>query len=322
MTTARKSSLTSATSEKSGCTRLLNYIEKQSATLARERKFGTSRNYIKARNSIQAFLKGKDIPLKAMNADLILEYNDWLTERGITRNTISFYMRILRSIYNKAVTQRLVRQTHPFSNVYTGIDKTRKRALDESGLEKIMTLDLSDSPGLTMTRDLFVFSFCMRGMSFVDIAFLRKRDINGKRISYLRQKTGRQLTIMMEPCIENIVKRYLEKTKDSPYVFPIIFSNDPQTAYNQYEAALGRHNRRLKELASMANLNIPLSSYCARHSWATAARNHNVPVSVITAAMGHSSESTTLIYLDSLEDSVIDKANHCVLESVNKMVSL
>lgn len=320
MTTARKSA--TVLTRKDERPRFLNYIEKQISNLTIAKKFGTARNYTKARNSIRTFLKGHDIPLQAINEKIILDYNDWLEERGVVRNTISFYMRILRSVYNKAVNETLAKQTDPFKNVYTGIGQTRKKSIDEHSIGKIMMLDLEDSPSLALSRDLFLFSFWMRGMSFVDIAFLRKHDIDGKYISYHRQKTNRQLTIKMEPCIEKMVRRYSEKTKGTPYVFPVIFSNDPKTAYLQYQTALGYHNRKLKELSKMAKVNIPLSSYWARHTWATVARNHNVPVSVISAAMGHSSEKTTLIYLDSLENSIIDKANHRVIESVNKMVSL
>lgn len=320
MTTARHLTTTGATQRKA--LTFLDYIEQRINELTLSRKFGTARNYTKARNSFRAFLNGGDIPLRALDESTIHEYDDWLRKRGIVRNTVSFYMRILRSVYNKAAKDRLVRQASPFTDVYTGIDRTRKKALDERSLGKLLKLDLRNSPGLSLSRDLFLFSFFTRGMSFVDIAFLRKQDIKGKYISYHRQKTGRQLTILMEPCIEAIVKRYAEKTKGSPYIFPILSSSDKITTYRQYQTALGYHNRKLKALAELAGLNIPLSSYCARHSWATVARNRSIPVSVISEAMGHASERMTLIYLDSLETSVIDKANHRVLESVMKTVSL
>lgn len=320
MITARHQTSTAATQRK-GVT-FLDYIERSIKELTLSRKFGTARNYTKARNSFRTFLDGGDISLRALDEATIQEYDDWLRKRGIVRNTVSFYMRILRSVYNKAVKDRLARQASPFSNVYTGIDKTRKKALNERSIGRLLKLDLKGFPGLSLSRDLFIFSFFTRGMSFVDIAFLRKRDINGKYISYHRQKTGHQLTILMEPCIAAIIKRYAEKTKGSPYIFPILSSSDKQTAYRQYQTALGYHNRKLKTLAELAGLNIPLSSYCARHSWATVARNHSIPVSVISEALGHTSEKMTLIYLDSLETSVIDKANHQVLESVLKTVSL
>ena len=300
---------------------VMAYMERQIAEMKALRRLGTARNYTRARNSFSSFLKGHDVSFRKMDENLILGYNNWLGQRGVVKNTISFYMRILRAIYNKAAKDRLIKQNFPFRNVYTGIDKTRKRALDEKEVKRILELDLKDSPSLTLSRDIFLFSYCMRGMSFVDIAFLRRQNIDGSYITYRRQKTGQCLTVRVEPCIARIIKRYSDLFESTPYIFPIISSCDPEEAYRQYQTALGYHNRKLKALARRANVNLPLSSYWARHTWATVARNHNIPVSVIGAAMGHSSEKTTMIYLAALENSVIDKANRVVIGSIDKMVS-
>ena len=300
---------------------VMAYMERQIAEMKALRRLGTARNYTRARNSFSSFLKGHDVSFRRMDENLILDYNNWLGQRGVVKNTISFYMRILRAIYNKAAKDRLTKQNFPFRNVYTGIDKTRKRALDEKEVKRIMELDLKDSPSLTLSRDIFLFSYCMRGMSFVDIAFLRRQNFDGSYITYRRQKTGQCLTVRVEPCIARIIKRYSDLSESTPYIFPIISSCDPEEAYRQYQTALGYHNRKLKALARRANVNLPLSSYWARHTWATVARNHNIPVSVIGAAMGHSSEKTTMIYLAALENSVIDKANRVVIGSIDKMVS-
>ena len=299
----------------------MDYMERQINAMKTMNRLGTARNYSRARNSLRTFLDGHDVSFRRMDESLIMSYNNWLERRGVVKNTISFYMRILRAIYNKAVKDCIAKQNSPFKNVYTGIDNTRKRALDENVIKILMMLDLKDSPTLALTRDIFIFSYCMRGMSFVDIAFLRRQNFDGNYISYRRKKTGQRLTVLVEPCIARIIRRYAESSEGCPYIFPIISSDNPEDAYRQYQTALGYHNRKLKELAKRANVNLPLSSYWARHTWATVARNHNIPVSVIGAAMGHSSEKTTLIYLASLENSVIDKANRLVIGSINKMVS-
>ena len=300
---------------------VLVYMERQVAEMKTMRRLGTARNYTRAKNSFSSFLEDHDVSFRRMDENLIKSYNNWLEQRGVVKNTISFYMRILRAIYNKAVKDCIAKQNSPFKNVYTGIDNTRKRALDENVIRKIMMLDLKDSPTLALSRDMFIFSYCMRGMSFVDIAFLRRQNFDGNYITYHRKKTGQRLSVLVEPCIARIIERYAKLSEGSPYIFPIISSDNPEEAYRQYQTALGYHNRKLKELAKRANVNLPLSSYWARHTWATVARNHNIPVSVIGAAMGHSSEKTTLIYLASLENSVIDKANRLVIGSMNKMVS-
>lgn len=116
-------------------------------------------------------------------------------------------------------------------------------------------------------------------MAFVDIAYLKKEDVSGGILSYVRHKTGQRLTVRIEPLIEEIIERYEPFVHNSPYLFPIITSNDPEEAFRQYQTALGYHNRKLKKLGKLTGENLHLSSYTARHSWATIARKHNVPLS-------------------------------------------
>lgn len=278
-------------------------------------RFGTALTYRRTRNSISGFLGGRELLLSEIDENIILDYSDYLSSRQLTKNTRSFYMRTLRSVYNKASRQGLVRQTFPFRDVYTGIDKTRKRAVSESAVLRMQRLDLSRLPSLVLCRDLFVFSYCTRGMAFVDIAFLKRENIKGGYISYCRHKTRQRLRIKIEPCIQNILRRYASGERS--YVFPILGSGSEAELYSQYRRALGIYNRRLKRLGRLAGEMLPLSSYTPRHSWATAAYKRRVPVSVISAAMGHTSEKTTRIYLASLEDSVIDEANSSLLKTLN-----
>ncbi len=283
---------------------------------------GTARNYQRTYNSFRAFLGYKvDMPIGQLDAGLIGEYESWLMAKGMTRNSSSFYMRNLRAVYNKAVLHGEVQPQNIFHSVYTGIDHTRKRAVREKIIMDLQKLDLRYSKALDLARDLFVFSYCTRGMAFVDVAFLRKEDISCGVISYVRRKTSQRLSVGVEPCIARIIGKYAEEVSDSPYVFPIIRAADGDEAYRQYTIALNYHNRKLKVLGRLIGLEVPLSSYTARHTWATVARDHNVPVSVISAGMGHTSEKTTQIYLDALDSTVIDAANRGILGSLNRMVS-
>ena len=249
------------------------------------------------------------------------EYEQWLRTRKVSKNSSSFYMRTLRSAYNKVISRNQMEQTFPFRNVYTGVERTRKRAVPEDIMVRLQKLDLTHSAPLAFSRDMFIFSYCTRGMAFVDIAYLKKEDVSGGILSYVRHKTGQRLTVRIEPLIEEIIERYEPFVHNSPYLFPIITSNDPEEAFRQYQTALGYHNRKLKKLGKLTGENLHLSSYTARHSWATVARKHNVPLSVISAGMGHTSEKTTLIYLDSVENSLIDKANEEILEALCRNVS-
>ena len=292
------------------------FVEKQIACLRADGKLGTARNYRRTLNSFSGFLNGADIPFSLLDERLVGRYNDWLQRRRIVRNTVSFYMRVLRAVFNKAVREGIVPQSSPFRNVYTGVDRTRKRAVGEETVIRLRRLNLEHSPSLALARDIFIFSYCARGMAFVDIALLRKQDIAGGTIRYVRRKTGQHLTIRIEPCMGDIIERYSQVTRTSDYVFPLLNAKDPVRVFSQYQTALGYYNRRLKRLADLLELEMPLSSYTSRHTWATTARNHNVPLSVISAGMGHASEKTTQIYLASLESSVIDQANRSIIASL------
>lgn len=301
---------------------ILSFMHEQIAQLTADGRLGTARNYSRALNSFSGFLGGANLPFSAFTERLVEEYNAYLLRRGVVRNTVSFYMRILRSVYNKAVRKHLAEPATPFGGVYTGVDRTRKRAIDERLIARLRNLDLQAEAPLSLARDLFIFSYCTRGMAFVDMAYLRKRDVKDGAIHYVRRKTGQRMAVRLEACMREIISRYEPRTRDTPYLFPVLTAVEPAKAYKQYQVALNYYNRLLKKLASMLGLDSGLSSYTSRHSWATAARNHNVPLPVISAGMGHTSERTTQIYLSALETSVIDCANRKILASLNRSVSL
>ena len=290
------------------------FIEEQIKQLREEHRFGTANNYEKTKRSLESFLGNKKLTFTNFNEQLIADYNTYLISKGLMRNSISFYMRNLRAIYNKAVKQKIVKKKELFLEVYTGIDKTRKRAVDEELISKLYNLKLDNNDSLSFTRDIFIFSYCMRGMSFVDIAYLKKTDISNGVVRYCRRKTGQLMNVRIESCMQYIINRYMDEK--SEYIFPIIKSADKGEAYKQYRSAINIYNRNLGVLSDMIGSGCKLSSYTARHSWATAARKHDVPISVISAGMGHSSETTTQIYLKSIEDDVVDRAN---AEIVNKL---
>ena len=301
---------------------ILAFMQEQIDLLRLCNRLGTAQNYINTMHRFARFL-GRDIPIASVTEQLIERFNASLLQCGVVRNTVSFYMRILRSVYNKAVRNGLVEQTAPFKNVYTGIDRTRKRAVGESVIARFIGLDLSRSAPLSLARDLFLFSFYTRGMAFVDMVYLRRGHIRDGRIRYVRRKTGQEIVIRVEPEMQRIIERYADAgERQQPYVFPILKSENSEKAYAEYRIALSYYNRLLKRLCNMADISQRLSFYTARHSWATAARNHQVPVSVISAGMGHTSERTTQIYLTMLENSLIDNANRGILESLRCVVSL
>ena len=174
-------------------------------------------------------------------------------------------------------------------------------------------MDFSRKPSMDFARDMFMFSFCTRGMSFIDMAYLKKTDLNNGCLVYRRKKTGQLLTMEWTRQMQDIVNKY--KQNDTRYLLPIITREDGSER-RQYQNQMRKINRSLKDIARLAGLSVPLSLYYARHSWATIARGKNVPLSVISEALGHDSETTTQIYLDSIKSSEVDKVNRMILENL------
>lgn len=286
------------------------YISQQIARLKRLGKIRTSETYTAALRSFSSFMNDTEVLFDQLNADLFAEYEAYLKGRGNTPNTISFYMRILKAVYNRAVEDGLTEQQHPFKSVYTGVEKTMKRALSLNDIRRIKGLDLSLNP-IDYARDMFLFCFYTRGMSFIDIAYLRKKDLQNGILSNRRRKTGQQLFIKWERCMQDILDKY--PINETEYLLPIIIKRDDDYR-KQYDNELHRVNHLLKKIGKQLDLPIPLTMYVGRHSWASIAKSRNVPISVISEGMGHDFESTTQIYLASLDTTVVDKANKKILD--------
>lgn len=291
------------------------FMHEQIDLLKMHAKYGTAATYSSTLKSFMRFLHFQDIKINRIDPDLIKGYEDYLCETGLTKNTISFYMRVLRAVFNKAVENGLVDQSHPFSDVYTGIAKTQKRAVRIKEIRKLITVDLSHQPSLDFARDIFMFSFYTRGMSFVDIAYLRPENIKGGYLIYNRRKTGHELRIKWESCMEQLVSKY--QSQCDYYLLPII--KEKAESRRQYLNSLHWINNHLKMLSSLLNIQPALTMYVARHSWASIAKNSNIPITVISEGMGHSSIQTTQIYLASLNESIIDGANKRIINKVKSI---
>lgn len=292
---------------------LFNFMEGIIIKLRQNGKIRTSETYTAALKSFRNFRKEQDLLLDALTSEIMESYEAWQKSRGNSANTISFYTRILRAVYRRAVDDGIIDDRKPFRRVYTGVDKTVKRALPLAAIKDIHDLDLTRNPNEDYARDMFMMSFMLRGMSFVDMAFLKKADLIDGHIVYRRRKTGQQLTIQWTKQMQMILDKYPENRSD--YLLPIIRNKgvDDRRIYRNAGTAI---NNGLKRVAARVGVTVPLTLYVARHSWASAAKNKGVPVSVISEGMGHDSETTTKIYLASLDTSVVDRANSLILESL------
>lgn len=292
---------------------LFNFMESIIVKLKQNGKVRTSETYMSALSSFKKFRQDEDIMLDCLTSEIMEAYEAWHKSRGVAPNTISFYTRILRAVYNRAVEDDIIENRNPFKHVYTGVDKTVKRALPLPVIKKIKALDLSLNASLDYARDMFLMSFYLRGMSFIDMAFLKKSDLKNGYVTYRRRKTGQQLIIEWTKEMQMIIDKYPENATD--YLLPII--KNPGTKERCTYRNMGYNiNHNLKKIAKMVGVQIPLTLYVARHSWASAAKAKGIPLSVISEGMGHDSEATTQIYLASLDTSVVDRANSLILKSL------
>ena len=293
---------------------VFEYMQEQIERLRGQGKERTVETYQSALNSFMKFRDGIDLCFDEMDADLMEHYEtEMRSTHHLSRNTTSFYMRILRATYNRAVDKGVIRQRFPFKHVYTGVEKTVKRAISFKVIRQLKEMDLSHSQSMEFARDMFMFSFYTRGMSFVDMAFLKKTDLNNGMLIYRRKKTGQLLSIRWEKCMQDIVDKY--PGNYSTYLLPIIIHIRKDERL-QYKNSICLVNRRLKEIGKKLGLVHPLTMYVARHSWASIAKTKNISIGIISEAMGHDSETTTQIYLSSIQTNQIDNANRNILKDL------
>ncbi|WP_455638916.1 tyrosine-type recombinase/integrase [Parabacteroides sp.] len=273
------------------------------------RSTSTVRNYQSTLAVFSSFYQGRKLlPVDGITGGLLKEFEEYLLARHLSINTVSFYFRILSAVWHQAVAEGLIeKQPSPFHEVCTRIEKTRKRAIDECSIKKLEELSLEDTSGLSLARDLFLFCYYARGMTFVDLAYLTPANIKGKTLTYVRKKTGQKLVIELLPVMMELLRKY--RSKGQKYLFPILKSDQP--TFRDYTSALRLQNKRLKKLGK--KIGCYLSTYVARHSWASIAHKRGIAEEVISESMGHTSVKTTRIYIAALDNRMIDRANKVVI---------
>lgn len=289
--------------------RFFEYMEEQIATKRKAGKEGTAAAYASSLNSFRLFLGNKDVNVSDVTPKLVRCYGDFLAENRISDNTVAYYMRNLKAVYNRIVSDGFKRDCeYPFKEIRTTIGKTPKRALDRETLLRIATLEFDPvkESFMELARDIFMFSFYCRGSAFVDIIHLKTSDIISGVIVFHRQKSRQLIRVTVIPQLEELIHKY---DNDTEYVFPVLDVNGPVPLYKQYKQALQRINYGLKAVGKHIGLDYPLTTYLARHTWATLVKNLGIPVSVISEGLGHTSERTTLIYLKEFDTDVLDKVN-------------
>ncbi|WP_165020261.1 site-specific integrase [Dysgonomonas sp. ZJ279] len=314
---------------------LYHYTEKQARLLFDYGQERTARAYRTTVRQLMKFNKGEDLLLEHINITFVKDFERHMKLQNKSLNTISFYIRNLRAIYHKAIQDKFIiaKAENPFSGTFTGFQRTKKRALSLEEIALLNNLDFSQllnnndqktSSALSSVDEklytcwrLFFFCFHARGMSFVDLAYLRKDNIRRGVISYYRKKTGQLMEVKITSTLQGIIDSFSDDVAYSPYLFPII-ADIGRSSRLQYESALRLQNNKLKELSHLAGLNKSLSTHMSRHSWATLAKRENLPLWVISESLGHSNEKTTYTYLASFERSILDQANEAISAALNR----
>ena len=276
------------------------------------RKERTAEAYRAVLSCLRKWRKGEEFVIKELNSKMTQEYEAWLLQKGLTINTSSFYMRAMKAVYYRAVERGIVEDMKPFAKVFTGNAKTIKRAIDMKTINEIATAEM-ETKRQCFARDMFLFSFYTRGMSFIDMAYLKRTDIKNGVLEYQRRKTGQRLSIKWEEKMQQIVDRYPSANKI--YLLPIIKKSNGKER-GQYRSSQRHINEDLHEIGKKIGLAKPLTMYVARHSWATIAREMDTPMSIISQGMGHGSEKTTQIYLKEIDNGKIDKANSRIISQI------
>ncbi len=296
---------------------VFTFLRQQIAKKEQMQCIGTKNNYAAATTRFMEFRNHEDLAFSQMTTEMMEMYQAWLFNRGVKQNTVSFYLRTLRTLYNKAVETGQAPDKDIFAHVQTANVRTAKRAISVKDIRNIEKLDLPIGSSLDKARDLFLFSFYLRGMAFVDMAFLKKSDLKCGLLSYNRRKTHQNLNIEWIKPMQAIIDKYAEQTKGSPYMLPILTGKEA-SPYATYRKVEHNTNYNLKNIGKMIGLKIPLTTYVARHTWASVALRMNIPIATISEGMGHNSYKTTQIYLESLDVATINQANERIIGKILK----
>ena len=286
---------------------LISFMKEVAEGLRKSGNYGTAHVYRSSMNAIIAFNGSRNLSFKKVNQEFLKSFETYLREKDCSWNTVSTYMRTLRAVYNRAVDRRMASYIpHHFRYVYTGTRADRKRALEKEDMERLMKeLPKQIHQGreeLQRTR-----------------AYLKKQDMVGNVLTYRRRKTGRLLTVTLLPETMKLIKKYMNTDSASPYLFPILTGGESTEAtYREYQIALRNFNYQLLLLKQVLALTSDLSSYTARHTWATMAYYCEIHPGIISEAMVHSSIIVTETYLKPFKNKKIDEANVTILSSLKR----
>lgn len=295
---------------------IAEYTERQIKQLKQTGKISTSIKYQATLTSLRRF-RSMNIPFNEITPKFLTDFELFLHDQKLTSNSIATKFSVLKAIYNKAVVDKVCFCTeNPFASYKVGRlwTSTRKRAIRKEDVQRLMhaPLPYTRSPYLEFARDIFLFSYLSAGINFKDISTLRYCDIDDDRIYYARHKTKKEMTCHLVPQVKEIFAKYNNPNHNElDYIFPILNRHvhaTEQQIHNRIHKVLVHVNKGLRYWSHLLGLKTILTTYVARHTFATVLKRSGVNIAIISESLGHSDLSTTQIYLDSFENSQIDEA--------------
>lgn len=288
------------------------------ADLKAQGAVGTAYAYQNSYGVLRSFNKGRALTYTFGTIDAVFleKFEVWMRARGNKDTTLSFQMRTLRAVFNRAIKAKAVaKEKNPFGEDYkvSKFDtRTPKRALSKEEVMKIVDADCSQGKEIEQfAHDIFVFSYLCGGISFVDIANLTPANIADGRLIYHRQKTHGAINVPLSEKAKAIIGKYDSHCEQAGYLFPILDERvhiTPLQKKNRVHKMCSRVNVALRNIAKRLKIKATVTTYVARHSFATVLKKSGVNIGIISEALGHHSLKTTQIYLDSFENSQIDAA--------------
>ena len=270
-------------------------------------RFGNAKAYRCALGALKNFNKKEFLRFEEMTYIFLKRFETAHLKKGNSINGLSMYMRTFRAIYNKAIHQGAVSaDSYPFKKYKIKSEPTAKRAISIEKIRRILNLELEPGTPLFNTRNYFLCSYLMNGISFIDMAFLKLDNIIDGRIQYRRQKTARYYDIKLTPQLSSIMDCYLMGKDKTDYIFPIVKRKEMQDQFKDIQWERKRYNKRLKEIAKLCEIEEHLTSYVSRHSMATNLILNDVPINALSKMLGHSDISTTEIYIKNLPTHIMD----------------
>ncbi len=279
-------------------------------------KLGNAAVYQMALNLVKRFRNEKDFVFDDMNYKMLIDLESYCLSNNCMVNTISLYMRTIRAIYNKAIKQGYASyELYPFRTYKVKYKDPPKRALGLNEIKALKNCQVKKFSNQWHAKNLFFFSFYTMGMNFHDMALLKVSDIRNKRIYYKRAKTGKEFTIKITEPLQKILSYYLKDKSRNDFIFPIIVrKNDPVLMRTDINNGMKWFNDTLKDLASTCGIQTNLTSYVARHSWATIASRKNINIGIISEGLGHRDIKTTQTYLENFGSDELDNANEIIID--------